>query len=346
MELLGGRASSRGNEDGAVVVVVSGGTVDVFGQAETVLIVSVSYVVGAIIGGDELFPLPTHGIAKVGSGVAHFVVRDGLAVVGGELIPPAFVAVGIGVGGGGATKITSGVGVGLFVENIPPAVVLVGDGLVGEAVVLTDELVGSIVGIGDYRAALRDLGDIAVGIVPVGVGCVTAVLPAGYQSGLGAVSVGKIGDGGVVVTAEAPSLPGQSAKAVISVGQGLAAGKGSDGGAVVLVVGIGNRPGSCPGGAGEFGEVVVGVVLVFGQGDATHLYGFASVPAVISEAVGGRGSADLGELAILVIPILDGARACASEGGKAKHTFRIPVGIGRCIPLGIGENYKDIDKYV
>lgn len=56
-------------------------------------------------------------------------------------------------------------------------------------------------------------------------------------------------------------------------------------------------------GIGGGGETAVGVVLVFGQGDATHLYGFASVPAVISEAVGGRGSADLDKLAILVISV-------------------------------------------
>lgn len=87
MELLGGRVSSHGNEDGAVVIVVGGGAVDGFGQTETVLIVGVSYAVGAVIDRDELFPLPAHGVAKVGSGVAHFVVDNGLAVVGGQLIP-------------------------------------------------------------------------------------------------------------------------------------------------------------------------------------------------------------------------------------------------------------------
>lgn len=50
-------------------------------------------------------------------------VGNGLAVVGGQLIPPAFVAVGIGIGGGGGGQVTSGVGVGLFVEDISPAVI-------------------------------------------------------------------------------------------------------------------------------------------------------------------------------------------------------------------------------
>ena len=75
-----------------------GGAVDRFGRSDTVGVVLIAVGIAAV--GD--FPqLPAHpgvGGAVVGEHVADAVVGDGLAVVLGQQIGPAAVAVGVGLG--------------------------------------------------------------------------------------------------------------------------------------------------------------------------------------------------------------------------------------------------------
>ena len=113
-----------------------GGAVDRFAGADAVGVVFVAVSVAAI--GD--FPqLPAHpGVAGavVACHVADAVVGDGLAVVLGQQVRPAAVAVGVGLGLQNIAQGAGCIGVPLYRQNVPGLAVGVDEGgVLGLAVV-------------------------------------------------------------------------------------------------------------------------------------------------------------------------------------------------------------------
>ena len=113
-----------------------GGAVDCLAGADTVGVVLIA--VGIAAAGD-LPQLPAHpavGGAVVGEHVADAVVGDGLAVVLGQQVRPAAVAVGVGFGLQNLAQGTGCIGVPLYRQNVPSLTVGVDEGgVLGLAVV-------------------------------------------------------------------------------------------------------------------------------------------------------------------------------------------------------------------
>ena len=105
-----------------------GGAVHRFGRSDAVSVVLIAVGVAAV--GD--FPqLPAHpGVAGavVGEHVADAVVGDGLAVVLGQQISPAAVAVGVGLGLQNLAQGTGCIGVPLYRQNVPGLAIGVDEG--------------------------------------------------------------------------------------------------------------------------------------------------------------------------------------------------------------------------
>ena len=122
------------------------GAVDRFAGADAVGVVFVA-VSGAAIGD---FPqLPAHpgvGGAVVGEHVADAVVGDGLAVVLGQQVRPAAVAVGVCLGLQNLAQGTGCIGVPLDRQNVPGLAVGVDEGGVWGLAVVAGQLVFLIVG--------------------------------------------------------------------------------------------------------------------------------------------------------------------------------------------------------
>ena len=123
-----------------------GGAVDRFAGADTVGVVLIAVGVAAV--GD--FPqLPAHpgvGGAVVACHVADAVVGDGLAVVLGQQIGPAAVAIGVGLGLQNVAQGTGCIGVPLYRQNVPGLAVGVDEGGVLGLAVVAGQLVFLIVG--------------------------------------------------------------------------------------------------------------------------------------------------------------------------------------------------------
>ena len=99
-----------------------------------------------------------------------------------QLILPGAVPIDIRDHGGGCTGIRGrGIGVDLLLSDIPPGLVGIGHRLIGELVVLPDQLVGAVVLVGDGSRPLSDRGYVPVVVVGVCVGIVAAVLVRGQQ---------------------------------------------------------------------------------------------------------------------------------------------------------------------
>ena len=114
-----------------------GGAVDCLGRSNAIGVVLIAVGIAAV--GD--FPqLPAHpgvGGAVVGEHVADAVVGDGLAVVLGQQIGPAAVAVGVGFGLQNIAQGTGCIGVPLYRQNVPGLAVGVDEGgVLGLAVVV------------------------------------------------------------------------------------------------------------------------------------------------------------------------------------------------------------------
>ena len=131
---------------GAVEEKFRGGAVDRLAGADAVSVVFVAVSVAAI--GD--FPqLPAHpGVAGavVAGHVADAVVGDGLAVVLGQQIGPAAVAVGIGFGLQNLAQGAGCIGVPLDRQNVPGLAVGVDEGGVLGLAVVAGQLVFLVVG--------------------------------------------------------------------------------------------------------------------------------------------------------------------------------------------------------
>ena len=115
--------------------------------------------------------------------------------------------------------------------------------LVGELVVLPDQLVRAVVLVGDGGASPGDGGYVPVVVVGVFVGVVAAVLVCGQQGRLRAVGARVVGQRRRVPCPQVQRTGGQSAHAVIRVRQLFPAGEGHLMRTVVVVVGIDCRPG-------------------------------------------------------------------------------------------------------
>ena len=113
-----------------------GGAVDRFGRSDTVSVVLVAVSIASI---GDLPQLPAHpGVAGavVAGHVADAVVGDGLAVVLGQQIRPAAVAVGVGLGLQNIAQGAGCIGVPLYRQNVPGLAVGVDEGgVLGLAVV-------------------------------------------------------------------------------------------------------------------------------------------------------------------------------------------------------------------
>ena len=124
-----------------------GGAIDCLAGADTVSVVLIAVGVAAV--GD--FPqLPAHpGVAGavVAGHVANAVVGDGLAVVLGQQVRPAAVAIGVGFGLQNLAQGTGCIGVTLYRQNVPGLAVGVDEGGVLGLAVVAGQLVFLIVGV-------------------------------------------------------------------------------------------------------------------------------------------------------------------------------------------------------
>ena len=116
----------------------------------------------------QLLPAPGQRLAPVGRGVPHGVVDDTLPVVAGQLVLPGAVIVAVGDRRRSRARVRGrGVGVGLLHGKVAPAVVGIGHRLVGELVVLPDQLIGPVVLVGDGTAPPGDGANVPVVVVGV-----------------------------------------------------------------------------------------------------------------------------------------------------------------------------------
>ena len=83
--------------------------------------------------------LPGIGPAVIDQRIAYGVIGDGLSVVGGELVLPVRISIGIGDSGKDSTQDTSRIGVFFFLQDVPACIVGVGDGLACVSVVFPDD---------------------------------------------------------------------------------------------------------------------------------------------------------------------------------------------------------------
>ena len=123
-----------------------GGAIDCLAGADTVSVVLVAVGIAAI---GDLPQLPAHpgvGGAVVGEHVADAVVGDGLAVVLGQQVRPAAVAVGVGFCLQNLAQGTGCIGVPLYRQNVPGLAVGVDEGGVLGLAVVAGQLVFLIVG--------------------------------------------------------------------------------------------------------------------------------------------------------------------------------------------------------
>ena len=167
-----------------VVVVVCNDVVDRLLQPQSILVVAVGDYVRSVSDPCQLLPAPGQSLAPVGRGVPHGVVGDRLSVVAGQLIIP--FPGGLDVRDracGRAWILRRGVGIDALLRQVPPAVVGVRHRLIREPVVLTDQLVGSVVFIGNGGRPSGDRGYVPVVVVSVGIGVVAAVLYTDSRAG-------------------------------------------------------------------------------------------------------------------------------------------------------------------
>ena len=170
-------------QQASVIIIIGNGVANGLPCADAVLVV----IIGVRIyssrargrGGIGLEPLsfPCQHRSEVVCRVAGRVIGYALSIIGGELILPRGIAVGIGNGFLYRAERSGSVCVNLLVKQVAPAVILIGYGSViavaGTVIqVLADELIGLVINIrillgsvGKCYAAAPDLRYIAVGIV-------------------------------------------------------------------------------------------------------------------------------------------------------------------------------------
>ena len=158
------------DQHAAVVVVVRSDVVDRLLQPQPVLVVAVGDHIRP--GGDprQLLPAPGQSLASVGRRVPHGVVGDCLIAVAYKLVLP--IPGGIGIRDrlrGRAGVCGRGIGIDALDGQVPPQIVGIRHRLVGEPVVLPDQLVGTVVFIGNGGRPPGDRGYVPVVVVGMSV---------------------------------------------------------------------------------------------------------------------------------------------------------------------------------
>ena len=123
--------------------------------------------------------LPGIGMCTVAQGVAYTVISDSLSVIAGEQIAPVGVAVGVGDSVNGRTQLAGGISVLRLTQDVTGVIVSPCPGLAQLLVVLPNELIGTVVLIGDGVLARADGSDIAVAVIGEGIVC-AAYIGRGY----------------------------------------------------------------------------------------------------------------------------------------------------------------------
>ena len=124
-----------------------GGAIDCLAGADTVSVVLIAVGIAAVGNFPQLPAHPGVAGAVVGEHVADAVVGDGLAVVLGQQIGPAAVAVGVGLGLQNVAQGTGCIGVALDRQNVPGLAVGVDEGGVLGLAVVAGQLVFLVVGV-------------------------------------------------------------------------------------------------------------------------------------------------------------------------------------------------------
>ena len=132
---------------GAVEEELRGGAIDCLAGADTVSVVLIAVGIAAIGDFPQLPALPGVGGTVVAGHIADAVVGDGLAVVLGQQIIPAAVAVGVGLGLQNVAQGTGCIGVPLYRQNVPGLAVGVDEGGVLGLAVVAGQLVFLVVGV-------------------------------------------------------------------------------------------------------------------------------------------------------------------------------------------------------
>ena len=112
--------------------------------------------------------LPCKGPAAAGKHIAYFIVGDSVAVEACQQVAPIAVTVGIGLGGKGSTQCASGVGIFRSAQDIARSVISPGPGLVELLVVFPDQLVLTVIRVGNGVCSVADRGDVAVTVIGIG----------------------------------------------------------------------------------------------------------------------------------------------------------------------------------
>ena len=123
-----------------------GGAVDRFGRSDTVGVVLIAVGIAAVGDFPQLPALPGVGGTVVAGHIADAVVGDGLAVVLGQQIGPAAVAVGVGLSLQNLAQGAGCIGVPLDRQDVSGLAVGVDEGGVLGLAVVAGQLVFLVVG--------------------------------------------------------------------------------------------------------------------------------------------------------------------------------------------------------
>ena len=173
-----------------VVVIVCNDVIDRLLQPQSILVVAVRDYVRSGSDPRQLLPAPGQCLATVRRRVPHGVVGDRLIAVADQLVLPAARGIDIRDRVDRIGRIRRrGVGVDLLLGNVPPDVVGIGRRLIGELVVLPDQLVGTVVFIGNGGRPLSDRDYVPIVIVCVFIGLVAVILITEQKEDLGSVGL-------------------------------------------------------------------------------------------------------------------------------------------------------------
>jgi len=154
----------------AQIMVIVGRAVDSFRDALAVGIVAVGDIRSGLAHPRELAAvLPCVRPRAVAQEVADLVRRQALAVDAREQIAPARVAVAVVDGTHRRAETSGGVGILRFAQDVPAAVVGIRPRLSRRLIVLADELVEAVVGVGRRALAVGDGRDVPARVVGIGI---------------------------------------------------------------------------------------------------------------------------------------------------------------------------------